>query len=130
MKKNIKLRSMLLILTCIIICTPALSQAKKVSNPFADSTQERPLLTSNGTPTGSKYLRILISELSCDDKSLKQLYKYYINNMATFDYVVIDFGTDNGLFCNKKNKTFIYGTLKKIPKLTAIKYQRKKVLSK
>lgn len=121
---------MLLILTCIIICTPALSQAKKVSNPFADSTQERPLLTSNGTPTGSKYLRILISELSCDDKSLKQLYKYYINNMATFDYVVIDFGTDNGLFCNKKNKTFIYGTLKKIPKLTAIKYQRKKVLSK
>ncbi len=126
MKKSIKLRSMLLILTCIIICTPALSQAKKVSNPFADSTQERPLLTSNGTPTGSKYLRVLTSEFLCDDKSLKQLYKYYINNMAAFDYLVVDFNIGTGLFCNKKNKTFIYGKLKKNTKTNGYKISKKK----
>lgn len=46
--------------------------------------------------------------------------------MATFDYVVIDFGTDNGLFCNKKNKTFIYGTLKKNTKTNGYKISKKK----
>lgn len=126
MKKNIKLRSMLLILTCIIICMPVTSQAKKVSNPFADSTQERPVLTSGGTPTGRKYLRVLTSEFLCDDKSLKQLYKYYINNMTTFDYLVVDFNIGTGLFCNKKNKTFIYGELKKDTKSNNYKISKEK----
>lgn len=125
MKKNIKLYCKLLILICIIICIPATSQAK-ISNPYASSTQERPLLTSKGTPTGSKYLRISVAEISCGDKPLKQLYKYYTHNMANFEFVVVDFGTGNGLFCNKKNKTFVYGTLKKDTKTNSYKISKKK----
>lgn len=121
MKKFLKLFCTLLVAICIFTCIPVTTQSK-VKNPFASQTQQRPLLA----PESGKYLRVLAAEISCDDKSLKQLYKYYINNMDTFNYVVVDFGTGNGLFCNKKNKTFIYGTLKKNAKTNGYKISKKK----
>lgn len=121
MKKFFKLFCALLAITCIVTCVPATGYAK-VSNPFASQTQERPLLA----PESGKYLRILAAEISCDNKSLKQLYKYYVKNKNKFEYVVIDFGTGNGLFCNKKNKTFVYGKLQKNTKTNGYKISKKK----
>ncbi len=119
MKKFLKLFCTLLVAICIFTCIPVTTQAK-AKNPFASQTQERPLLT------GGKYLRILTAEIACNAKALKQLYKYYINNIDTYKYVVIDFGNDEGLICNKKNKTFVYGTLKKNTKTNGYKISKKK----
>ena len=121
MKKIIKISCMLFSIAFIITFIPVKTCAK-VTNPFASQTQERPFLA----PESGKYLRIIAAEISCDDKSLKQLYRYYIKNRNKFEYVVIDFGTGNGLFCNKKNKTFIYGKLQKNNKTNSYKISKKK----
>lgn len=109
MKKTLKLCCILSILICALFSLPVMTHAK-VTNPFENQTQERPIL-SGGKRTGT-YLRILTAEFACTDSSLKKLYKYYVKNSKTYKYVVIDFGDGNGLYCKKKNKTFIYGTLK------------------
>lgn len=109
MKKTLKLCSILSILLCSLIFLPITAHAKVV-NPFENQTQERPIF-SNGKRTGT-YLRIVTAEFSCTDSSLQKLYKYYVQNSKTYKYIVIDFGDGNGLYCKKKNNTFIYGTLK------------------